>query len=48
MTVEVTGNELLSILDNALDTLNGNSYVDVFAFADLVEEAENVNYALSL
>jgi hypothetical protein len=42
---EVTGNELLELLDVAV--AGGNPLGDVFAFADLVDEQELIKDALA-
>ena len=47
MTVEVTGNELLQLVDQAIEGSNGVSFADAFEFSDYVDELEDVNYALS-
>ena len=48
MTVEVTGNDLLDLVDLAVSQVNTGAYADAFSFTDLVEEVEDVNYALSV
>jgi hypothetical protein len=47
MTVEVTGNELLQLVDQVIAENNGVSFADAFEFSDYVDELEDVNYALS-
>ena len=48
MTVEVTGNELLDLVDSALEGRAGVSFADAFEFTDYVSELEDISYALSV
>ena len=48
MTVEVTGNELLDLVDSALEGRDGLSFASAFEFSDYVSELEDIGYALSV
>jgi hypothetical protein len=44
---EVTGNELLAFVDEALSVCNGDKYSALFALNDLVEEEEEFQAAVA-
>jgi hypothetical protein len=48
MTVEITGNDLLRLVDETVANVNNGGYADAFTFTDQVEEVEDINYALSV